>query len=284
VANKPRKPWLAGLLTSLTIGLGHIYAGAPRRGIVLFFAQGIFLLQFVPVIFFKHSLGILLLLFFLGSGYFIFCFLDAVKVAKRGLESYELKKYNRWYVYLACLLLAALVIQTVVETTVKKHFVQAYKIPAGSMIPALLPGDHILVNKFIYQKSEPQRGDIIVFEYPKNPSQDYVKRLIGLAGDVVEIENKQLFINGHKYREDYAINGDLYTFPGYQSPRDNFGPVVVPDGFLFVLGDNRDNSADSRFWGFVGREKIKGKVIGLYWSWDREAGTVRWDRIGNTII
>ena len=274
---------MAGLLTFLTVGLGHIYAGEPLRGIVLFFTQGLFLLLFVPVIFFNHTLGVLLLIVLLGSAYFLFCFRDAVKVSKRSSQSYAPKRYNRWYVYLAYLIGASLVIQSVVETTVKKHFVQAYKIPAGSMIPTLLAGDHILVNKFIYKKSEPQRGDIIVFEYPKNPSQDYVKRLIGLAGDVVEIENKQLFINGHKYSEDYRINSDLHIFPGYQSPRDNFGPVVVPEGFLFVMGDNRDNSADSRFWGFVAREKIKGKVISLYWSWDREAGYIRWERIGNTI-
>lgn len=151
------------------------------------------------------------------------------------------------------------------------------------MVPTLLPGDHLLVNKFIYQTREPQRGDIVVFEYPKDPSLDYVKRLVGIEGDVIEIKNKKLSVNNVEQDEGYIVHTDARAFPASEQPRDNFGPVAVPPDSFFVLGDNRDNSFDSRFWGFVSSSEIHGKVTSMYWSWDKEAGHVRWERIGEAV-
>lgn len=283
MTNKPRKPWLAGLLTFLTIGLGHLYAGMAKRGVVLFLSQGILLAIFLPLILLAPTLIILVISISCGFAYFLYCLFDAIKIAKENKFDYQLKKYNKWYLYLAYLVAASFVIQPIVEISIKKNIIQAYKIPSGAMIPTLLIGDHILVDKFIYKKNEPQRGDIIIFPYPVNPSQAFVKRLIGLEGDKIEIRDKQLYINDEKYEEDYIVNLDPNILPASMAPRDNLGPIIVPEGKFFVMGDNRDNSYDSRFWKFVEKSTVQGKVKSIYWSWDKEVFKVRWDRVGKTI-
>lgn len=160
---------------------------------------------------------------------------------------------------------------------------KAYKIPSGAMMSTLLIGDRVLVNKNIYKNSAPQKSDIVVFVPPHDPSKVYVKRLIGVEGDVIEIRDKHLFINNVEQNESYIINSGARLFPSGVSPRDHFGPITVPAKQLFFLGDNRDNSLDSRFWGFVSADKIKGKVVSLYWSWNGDEGKVRWVRIGKSI-
>ncbi len=173
--------------------------------------------------------------------------------------------------------------------------VQAFKIPSGSMIPALLVGDHLFVNKFIYGVkipyfrktiipiTDPKRGDVIVFVYPQDRSKDFIKRVIGTAGDKIEIKNKKLFINDQIYTDTFGIYNDDTTYPANVQPRDNFGPVTVPQGFLFVMGDNRDHSLDSRFWGFVDLKDVQGKAFIIYWSWNAEEKNVRWDRLAKLI-
>ncbi len=181
----------------------------------------------------------------------------------------------------------AVILALVIRTSV----VQAYKIPSGSMIPTLLVGDYLLANKFIYapkipftQKalvtfSKPRRGDIIIFPSPEEPGKDLIKRVVAAEGDVVQAVNKELFINGRPVMEPYAQHGDPLLLPS----RDNFGPYVVPPGKVFALGDNRDNSYDSRYWGFVGIETIKGKAFILYWSWDSTTHLPRIGRLGHLI-
>ena len=153
-------------------------------------------------------------------------------------------------------------------------------------------GDHILVSKFIYgikiplirktliPINDPKRGDIVVFIYPEDRSKDFIKRVIGIGGDTIEIRNKKIFLNGLPYSDSYAIYSDDFIIPGSIQPRDNFGPVTVRPGTIFVMGDNRDQSYDSRFWGFVDLKDVMGKAFMIYWSWDRENRTVRWNRIG----
>jgi signal peptidase I len=156
--------------------------------------------------------------------------------------------------------------------------VQAFKIPSGSMEDTLLIGDHLLVNKFIYgthipftdkdvwRFTDPKRGEIIVFKYPQNPRRDFIKRCIGVPGDTIEVKDKTLYVNGQAQVEPYVIHRDLEVLPrATGSPRDNFGPVKVPPEAYFMMGDNRDFSADSRFWGFLPRKLIKGKAWVLYW-------------------
>ena len=160
---------------------------------------------------------------------------------------------------------------------------QAFKIPSGSMIDNLLVGDHVVVNKFVYGPQgagtpsalfpvrEVSRGDIVVFRYPSDPDVDYVKRVIGLPGDEVEIRDKVVYIDGERLDEPYVIHRDPLVIPNKpllsMKVRDQFGPVLIPDGQYFMLGDNRDESRDSRYWGTVSRGLIKGRAFVVYWSY-----------------
>lgn len=146
--------------------------------------------------------------------------------------------------------------------------IQAYKLPSSSMEDSLLSGDFILVNKLHYRFNEPKPGEIIVFKYPLNPSKDMVKRVIATEGQTVEIKNKTVYVDGKMAPDPFsAKHSDPRILPVDYSSRDNFGPVQVPAGNLFVLGDNRDDSQDSREWGFLDRNFIKGKALVVYWSW-----------------
>ncbi len=189
----------------------------------------------------------------------------------------------------------AIIIAIILALFIRTFIVQAFKIPSGSMQPTLKIGDHILVNKFIYgvklpyvrttliPVGEPERGDIIVFKYPEQPDKDFIKRVIGVPGDRVRIKEKQVFINGQPLNHDYGVHTDANIIPGRVNHRDNFGPATVPEGAYFVMGDNRDNSYDSRFWGFVDESAIKGEAFIIYWSWDSEDFDVRWGRIGTLL-
>jgi signal peptidase I len=180
-------------------------------------------------------------------------------------------------------LLLALVIRTFV--------VQAFKIPSGSMLPTLQIGDHILVNKFIYGPRlevpltqwslgqlpgfrEPRAGDVVVFIYPKERDKDFIKRIVAVAGQTVEARGNTVLIDGNKVEDAHA----------HYEKRDHvdFGPYTVPAGHVFVMGDNRDESYDSRFWGPVPIQDIKGLAMVIYWSWGGEHW-VRWDRLGRLV-
>jgi len=175
----------------------------------------------------------------------------------------------------------SIIVAIIIALFIRAFIVQAFKIPSGSMEPTLLIGDHLLVNKFeygvhipftevkVFDYHKPQRGDIIVFTYPVDQSKDFIKRVIGLPGDSIEIRKKKIYINHKLFTAPYGTYSDPDTVT--QVPRDNFGPVVVPENHVFVMGDNRDRSYDSRFWGFVDYGKIKGKAWIIYWSWNSEA-------------
>ncbi len=207
----------------------------------------------------------------------------------------------------------ALIIAILLALTIRVFVVQAFKIPSGSMIPTLLIGDHILVSKLAYgfqlpkdcefevafppvtcysstivmDFDPPQQGDVIVFRYPEDENKDFIKRVIGTPGDVIEIHNKKVMVNGKPLMDAaFTQRVDPGIIDGRINPRDNFGPITVPDDSYFVMGDNRDQSLDSRFWGFVKMNKIKGRAFLVYWSWNGQGSWtdwVRWDRIGKSI-
>ncbi len=186
---------------------------------------------------------------------------------------------------------------------IRAFVVQAFKIPSGSMEPTLLVGDYLLVTKFyygykvpfikkrIFAFNKPDRGDIVVFKYPVDPDKDFIKRVVGIEGDEVLIKDKKLFVNGEPLVIEQAVFRDDAILPKELNPRDNYGPVKVPKDSLFVLGDNRDSSLDSRFWGFVPIENLKGKAFIIYWSFDSQNSypfyrldkKIRFSRIGNLI-
>ena len=207
----------------------------------------------------------------------------------------------------------ALIIAIILALTIRVFFVQAFKIPSGSMIPTLLIGDHILVSKLAYgfqlpkdcefqvsfppvtcysstlltQIDTPQRGDIIVFRYPEDENKDFIKRVVGTPGDTISIKNKKVIVNDEELVDSmFTQRIDPGIIDGRINPRDNFGPITVPPDSYFVMGDNRDQSLDSRFWGFVKMDKIKGRAFLVYWSWNGQGNWtnwVRWDRIGKFI-
>ena len=219
--------------------------------------------------------------------------------------------------------LEAIVVAMLLAFAIRIFVVQAFKIPSGSMIPTLQIGDHILVSKLSYgiqwpadcryewtgplrlapsywrlpfncytsktfvAFGTPQRADVIVFRYPEDEEKDFIKRIIGLPGDTIEIRNKTVFVNGDPLNDKtFTQRIDPGNIDRHVNPRDNFGPITVPDKSYFVMGDNRDQSLDSRFWGFVSYDKIKGKAFRIYWSWSGEeswARWVRWQRIGQAI-
>lgn len=167
----------------------------------------------------------------------------------------------------------SIVITAIIALFATTYVVQAFKIPTGSMESNLLIGDHLLVNKFIYGMQggilgkllpyrAPKRGDVIVFKYPNSPEVAYVKRLMGMPGDKLEMIGRTLYINGQALKENYT----QYIDPG--SIHEHFGPYYVPEGHYFAMGDNRDNSQDSRYWGFVPRDYILGKALVIYWSFE----------------
>jgi signal peptidase I len=196
------------------------------------------------------------------------------------------REISTWREYAEALFMAV-----VLALFIRTFVVQAFKIPSGSMLPTLQIGDHLLVNKFLYglrvpfldtrvfDFHQPERDDVIVFIYPQDRSKDFIKRVIALPGETIEIRNKVVYINGKKLDDPYA-----YYAPDARliarSPRDNFGPYTVPEDTVFVMGDNRDHSHDSRFWGPVPIEDILGKAFILYWSWDSQAFRPRWGRMG----
>lgn len=207
----------------------------------------------------------------------------------------------------------AIIVAMLLAFAIRVFVVQAFKIPSGSMIPTLLIGDHILVSKLSYGLQwptdcnmlmsfppvncytsttvvtfgKPQRGDIVVFRFPEDEEKDFIKRIVGLPGDTIQLRNKVVLVNGQPL-DDKAFTQriDPGVIDSTINPRDNFGPVTVPEGSYFVMGDNRDQSLDSRFWGYVREEKIRGKAFRIYWSWNGQGNWtewVRWERFGKAI-
>jgi signal peptidase I len=184
--------------------------------------------------------------------------------------------------------LESVVVAIILALFIRTFAVQAFKIPSGSMEDTLKIGDHLLVNKLVYSpsagplesallgKKEIQRGHVVVFKFPEDPSRDFIKRVVGLPGEKVEIRDKKVYID-EKLLEESA-------YAHFQAPRlrrddpeydmggdhrgENWGPEVVPEGQLFVMGDNRDNSRDSRYWGYLPIDQVKGRALLIYWSWE----------------
>src|SRR6266511_1268207 len=192
----------------------------------------------------------------------------------------------------------SIVIAVILALFIRTFVVQAFKIPTGSMENNLLIGDHLLVNKFVFAPTATgleravlpigtlERGDVIVFKYPEEPDRDFIKRVIGLPGETVELREKKVYVNGKPLDEPYVhflqppgSSSEMHEVTSYDV-RERYGPVTVPPRQYFVMGDNRDNSQDSRYWGFLPRENIKGKALFIYWSYDagreayQEEGTI----------
>jgi signal peptidase I len=286
--NKPRKWWLAAILTLCSPGLGHIYNGQGRTGIIILvlsnYIMPFLLLPCITRYLNTLSLPFLYAVVAVAMLLYLVVIADAIRVAHRLKFEYQPRKYNKWYVYVGIIAVITVVSLAVPSLNfdgdrIRSNYMQAYKIPSGSMEPTLLVGDRILVDRRVSART-PTRGTIIIFEYPEDPTKDFVKRVEAVGGDTVEVRNKELYVNKKLVTEAYVAHLETNIIPAGENPRDNFGPVTVPKDACFVMGDNRDRAYDSRFWGFVDKPRIKGTVGQIYWSWDRKASAVRWGRIG----
>jgi signal peptidase I len=185
----------------------------------------------------------------------------------------------------------AILIAVLLALLIRTFVVQAFKIPSGSMIPTLLVGDHILVNKFIYRFRDPARGDVVVFKYPVEEHRDFIKRVIGLPGDQIYVRDRRVFVNCDPAARACEPLKEPWAFyeERFGSLAEALARFDVPANSYFVMGDNRHNSQDSRYWGTVKKEKIKGLAFIIYWSWDSERDDkllwerVRWSRLGRLI-
>jgi signal peptidase I len=311
---KRRKPWVAFFLTQICPGLGQLYNGDLTWAIISFLlslfaalASTIWLFDSLNKLLFAVAGGLLLDLALSVQAY----------VRARRVREMQLRSYQRWWVY---------VLFTIVVYGVPDGYgllmpsrIRSFQIPSESMVPNLLVGDRLVADGWAYWGKDPQRGDIVVFDYPRDPATKFVKRLVGLPGDKVEMKLGELYINdriipqrrspkpliqdGVWSAAEYVENlgGVEHTIYRAQPENDlNFGPVTVPPNEYFMMGDNRDRSSDSRVWGFVKREALIGSMKYVYYSWDSPAyeqmrqnspgdlgaaifAGLRWSRIGQQV-
>ncbi len=273
---KKRNPWLAGLLSFLTVGLGQIYCGKLKKAIIQ--VTILFLgINSILYLFFVESIkpfNIIIPLIFLIV-YYSYSIIDAFILARKE-KTIILRSYNKLYVYFVYPVVIVIVFSYI------NYFFERYeifKISAVSMENTLLVGDYFYGDKKAYIDSPPQRGDLVLFFYPLDKVTKYIKRCVAIPGDTLQIRDRIIFVNCIKQKVPETvkfINDKIRPrgAGGFNSP-DNYGPYIVPDGHFFMMGDNRDNSSDSRFWGSVPEELIIGKASTIYWSKD-------WSRIGMT--
>ena len=291
---KSRRPFYALLLSLGATGLGHIYCGRLEKGLVLFFISFLF----TPVIVFSvknvtstFTLILLLASIFITFLVFLYALIDSWLLAKRIGDKFKISSYNKWYIYLL-FILVSFSHPISREIVIRDHFLQAFKTPSGSMLPSILVNDYILLNKSIYLRQKPQIGDIVIFIFPNDRSKDFIKRIVALPGDSVEMKNNVLYINdiALNYQEidtqdlseiKRQVNGQVLTETNRDvaykimligAPTQNYPKTIIPDGHCFVLGDNRNNSFDSRYFGPVPLTDVKGRVDYIYYpaeSWTR---------------
>lgn len=294
---KRRRPWLAFFFSLVCPGLGQLYNGSWRWaasalviGSLVTYFSAVYLFDTFSKLMQALLLGLLLDLFFALHAWF----------RARQLGTVELKSYQRWWAYL----LFSVVLYGSpggYGYIIPERFL-SFQIPSESMVPTLLVGDRLVADGWAYRKDFPRRGDIIVFDYPRDPSIKYVKRVVGLPGDEVKIVGGELYVNkvlvkAHRTSEPSQVD-DGWGVVEYLETLDNvkhvirraqptmflnYGPVKVPEKSYFVMGDNRDRSSDSRVWGFVPEAAIVGRMRYVYFSWDGEKGGIRWPRIGQPV-
>lgn len=290
----PRKPWLAGMLSLAAAGLGHLYCGQLAKGLILFFISFAFAPIIVNVAQSSGStlmLSVVMLSLGVGFGVIIYAAIDSMLLARRSGGDYRLKEYNHWFIYLI-FIIVSFGYPTNLSFSIREHVLQAFKIPSASMTPSILQGDRVFLNKLAYRNSAPQRGDVVIFIYPDGRHLFYLKRIVGLPGDTVEIRENQLLVNGVPAQYTIqptlesshtgvapkqqvvveSINGQSHRILTDKQSPDNMLPVTIPHGYCFLLGDNRMESKDSRTFGPVPLVDVKGRVDYIYWpakSWSR---------------
>jgi len=297
---KRRKPLTAVVLSLIMPGLGHIYCGRIVKGIILAFLSSILIPVTFATLSVSHStvrIAIIIATLFASLVVWLVAIIDSWYTARHTTDSYTLKDYNRWYVYIILILMST-GNSTQISFNVRSNLVEAFRVPVASNYPTIVPNDRFLANKRAYKTSDPKKGDLIVFLNPKNRRINYIKRVVAIAGDTVEIKDGQLYVNDQKLQRRMLpqstldnirikvigeplegdvfeeINGDAkykIFLAEHKTPGD-FAKITVPEHHCFVLGDNRNLSRDSRHFGPIPLVTIKGRADYLYWpakDWSR---------------
>jgi signal peptidase I len=298
-----RQPWSAVVLSLIMAGLGHIYCGRFVKGLVLAFLSCVF----VPVLFGTLSvsnssvrIAVIIAALLASSAVWLVAIIDSWYTARHTAESYTLKDYNRWYVYMLLVLMGTGG-STQIAFNVKSTLLEAFSVPVASNYPTIVPNDRFLANKVAYKTSDPKRGDLIVFLNPEDRRINYIKRVAAIAGDTVEIKDGRLYINDEKLQRQMLaqstldnirievkgepLEGDVFeetngdakykiflARPSPETASSDFAKITVPEHHCFVLGDNRNLSRDSRHFGPVPLGTVKGRADYLYWpakDWSR---------------
>ncbi|MBN2092304.1 signal peptidase I [candidate division KSB1 bacterium] len=284
-----KKWWIAGLLSYLVPGLGQFYNGDAIRGLFLFCIYSLWgsIIFNIALIIMKADFpGIsfvgLIILLFITLCFLVCIIIDAIRQAKKTTGEHPFKAYHRWYFYVLVILITS-GISFSTKIVLNENIIKAYKIPTGSMMPTLLPGDYLLSNRSFYCANNVNRGDVIIFQSPEEERWEWIKRVVGLPGDTLEIKNYTTFINGSELDENYLLQDKTANQAFEMKAPANFGPVYIPPEHYFVLGDNRENSHDSRNFGLIARAGIKGKPSLIYISWSGDFPFIRFSRIGKKI-
>jgi signal peptidase I len=270
---------LAFLLSLVSPGAGHFLVGYVRRGFMWAIglaAIGLAVIFTLPIALILWMFAASAILIPLGR---LACALDTLWL------SGTRPPWSILLVSWAALLIGGGVVGPQLAEYYRNHYAQSFTIPSEGMEPTLLVGDYIVTDKSVYRIKTPQRGDIVVFKYPLDEKRDFIKRVIGTPGDVVQVRGRQVFVNGEQLNEPYVKDGTALLQPGDQSCAYRYGcePTRVPPNSFFVMGDNRENSQDSRYWGFVRRDRIFARAFTIYWSWDGRQHWARFNRVGRTL-
>lgn len=289
-----RRPAGAVLLTLCVTGLGHLYAGRPRAALAFVLAGHLYGVALLMLILSRPSAAGLLLAAVFGVLLAATAIVHSGLAAKRAAQPYELRWYNRWWIYVLVLLFAWFVWRPGLKALIRHSVLNAYRIPSPAMEPSILVGDFLFADTRPAARRMPQRNDVVIFTSINQPGLTLIKRVVGLPGDTLLTRDGQLYRNGQPVREPWIrpltsadatplVQETTSQPSGAQVPTMlNWGTIVVPAGQLFLMGDNRADSYDSRFWGTLPADRILGRPLSLYFSIDLPAWHVRWDRIGTS--
>lgn len=293
-----RRWWIAGLFSYLVPGLGQVYNGQATKGLFFNFLFTLwggvvfsFIFHMMKQSISRINIAFLFIIMLISVAAHLCIIIEAIKTSQKRKMENGLKPYNRWIIYLV-VVAVSLTVDYSLSNAVKENIIKPFCIPTGSMEPTLLAGDYLLSNQLYFSTHNPARGEVVIMRYPRNEKIVYIKRIIGMPGDTLEIINKKVYINHHEIDEPYIRAMDPEVQFQISVRRDNYGPVIIPSDEYFVMGDYRDNSLDSRAWGTVKRHQIIGKPVFIYWSWDgtvpawnifRKWVSIRLGRIGHII-
>jgi len=262
---RKRNPFIAAFLSLLAPGLGQIYDGKGALGLAVLIIWTALPFLWAASGWLRYFYGLVALVL-AAIALWLFTIMHAFILALRNKET-ELKKYQAPLVYAFFIVLSlGMAIFVPAGKWMSLLGVSPLKIPTESMMPTLHKGDLLMADLKAYHGRAPKRGDLVVVDYPLDPTRQFIKRVIAVEGDLIEIKAKQVFIDGEPLQESYK----LLTDPGIDEARDNFGRLKIPAGQCFVLGDSRDNSNDSRFWGALALANVKGQVLYVYWAKDKK--------------